>query len=138
MQRRTAPSWCWLTGWTSFDRRTVWQARVEVHKAQVEVHRAQVGVHKGQVELHRAQVGLHEAHVELDKAHVEPHSAEYTGMLSHIVLCTQDVEVHRTRGNYRNPHESSQVKVQRLSKQQYIRLVLLYLLTCWSVAVLIS
>ena len=55
-------------------------------------------------------------------------------MLRHISGLGPHVEVHRTLANYRNPRESSHGRVQRLSKQQYIRLVLLDLL---SVAVLI-
>ena len=62
---------------------------------------------------HTWWVGAHEAHVEVHKAHVE---------------------VHWTLGTYRTSRESSHLRVQRLSKHQYIRLVLLDLL---SVAVLI-
>ena len=72
------------------------------------------------VEAHKAFVEVHKAQVELHSASVEPHSAKYTGMLSHIALCTQDVEVHRTLGTYRNPRNLLSGKVQTLSKHQYM------------------
>ena len=76
-------------------------AHVEVHKAYAEVHEAYVEPQKAYVEVHKSQVGVHKA-------------------------C---VEVHRTLGTHRNSRASSQGKVPRLYKQQYIRLVLLYKLS---------
>ena len=91
-----------------------------MHKAQVEVHKAQVEVHKAYVEAHKACVELHRAYVEVHKGYVEVHKGQ--------------VEVHRALANHRNSRSASPGKVQRLSKHQYIRLVLLDLL---SIAVLI-
>ena len=72
-----------------------------------------------QVEAHKAYVGAHEAHVEAHKAYVEGHKG-------YVELHKAYVEVHRTLGTYRNPRKLSHLRVQRLSKHQYIRLVLLY------------
>ena len=83
-----------------------------------------------QVEAHKAYVGAHEAHVEAHKAHVEAHKAYVEVHKGYVELHKAYVEVHRTLGTYRNPRKLSHGKVQRLSKRQYIRLVLLYLLTC--------
>ena len=52
------------------------------------------------------QVEAHKAYVEVHKGQVEVHKGQ--------------VEVHRTLGNYRNPRKSFHVKVQRLSKPQYM------------------
>ena len=84
------------------------------------------------------QVGAHEAHVEVHKAHVEAHKAHVEVHNRYAEVYKAHVEVHRTLATYRTSRTLSQVRVQRLSKHQYIRLVLLNLLTCWSVAVLIS
>ena len=70
---------------------------------------------------------VHKAKIEVCKANVEPHKA-------YVEVHKAHVEVHRAPGTHRNPRELSQGKVQRLSKHQYIRLVLLDML---SVAVLI-
>ena len=80
-------------------------ALLEAHEAYAEVRKAYVEAHRAHVEVHKAYVEVHEAYVEVHKAHVE---------------------VHRTLANYRNPRTLSQGRVQRLSKHQYIRLVLLY------------
>ena len=88
-------------------------ALAEAHEAYAEAHKAYVEAHRAHVEAHRAHVEAHEGYVEVHKAHVE---------------------VHRTLANYRNSRKLNQIKSQTLSMQQYIRLVLLDLL---SVAVLI-
>ena len=41
-------------------------------------------------------------------------------LLSYTRRLLPHVEVHRALGNHRKPRDISQVKVQRLSKQQYI------------------
>ena len=81
-------------------------ALAEAHEAYAEAHKAYVEAHRAHVEAHKAHVEVHEGYVEVHKAHVE---------------------VHRTLANYRAPRNSSHGRVQRLSKHQYIRLVLLYL-----------
>ena len=60
-----------------------------------------------------AQVEAHEAHVEAHKAHVEVHKG-YVGVHKAYV------EVHRTLANYRNSRNLLHVRVQRLSKHQYM------------------
>ena len=81
-------------------------ALAEAHAAYAEAHKAYGEAHRAHVEAHKAHVEVHEGYVEVHKAHVE---------------------VHRTLATHRTPHTSSQVRVQRLSKHQYIRVVLLNL-----------
>ena len=85
------------------------------------MHKARVGVHEAQVELQKAHVRLHGDHVEVHRVHVEPHRAEYTGMLSHIVLCTQDVEVQRPAGTHKSSRKPSRGKsFYRVSVHRWI------------------
>ena len=68
-----------------------------------------------------AQVEVHKAYAEVHEAYVEPHRAEYTGMLSHIVLCTQDVEVQRPAGNHLDSRKPSRGKsFYRVSVHRWI------------------
>ena len=80
--------------------------QVEVHKAHMAVLWARVGAHEAHVEAHKAHVEAHKAHVEAHKGYVELHKAY--------------VEVHRTLGPYRTPRKLSWLRVQRLSKHQYM------------------
>ena len=73
-------------------------------------------MHEAYVEAHKAFVEAHEVYVEAHKGYVEVHEAH--------------VEVHRALATHRNSRKSLQTRVQRLSKHQYIRLVLLDLLVC--------
>ena len=49
--------------------------------------------------------------------------------MGYVEVHEAHVEVHRTLGTHCNPRKASHGKVQRLSKQQYIRLVPLDLLS---------
>ena len=66
-----------------------------------------------QVEAHKAYVGAHEAHVEVHKAHVEAHKA-------YVEAHKGYVEPHRTLATHLDSRNSLHLKVQRLSKTQYI------------------
>ena len=70
------------------------------------------------MEVHRAKLG-----------YIRPLLSNIRPMLRYISGLGPHVEVHRTLGTYRNSRKLNKVRVQRLSKQQYIRLVLLDLLS---------
>ena len=78
---------------------------------------------------HGAQVAVHKAFVELHEARVEEHNAEVEAHKGQVAVHKAFVEVYDTLGIHKNPRDLSQVKVQRLPKHQYIRLVLLYMFT---------
>ena len=70
------------------------------------------------VEVHRAKLG-----------YIRPMLSHIRLMLRYISGLGPHVEVHRTLGTYRTSRKLSWPRVQRLSKHQYIRLVLLDLLS---------
>ena len=85
---------------------------------QDEVHKAQVEVYRLMLDYIRLLLG----YTRLMLGYIRP-------MLSHIRLSAQTCWAPRALGNHRNSQELSQVSVKGLSKHQYIRLVLLDLLS---------